>query len=85
MDANKTNANMNQGMGQAKETAGNMMGSDRMQSEGQAQNTSGKLEGMTSKAQHMFSDFTSKAKNEVNNMMNNFGGKSGGSGGANTN
>ncbi|KAI9491026.1 hypothetical protein BDB00DRAFT_874718 [Zychaea mexicana] len=62
----RMNANANQGIGNVKETAGNMMGNDRMKAEGQGQNTGGKMEEMGAKANEMWQNAKNKAEGAFN-------------------
>lgn len=69
----QTNATWNQGMGEAKKTAGDWIGSERMQGEGQSQHASGKMEEMGAKATQMFDE----AKNKVSGVFSGLGKSSG--------
>lgn len=70
-EPSQTNAKMNQGIGQAKQKAGDLLGNERMQGEGYAQNTGGKMEELGAKAQQAFA----KAKDDITNAFSG-GGKS---------
>lgn len=69
----QTNASWNQAMGEAKKTAGDWVGSERMQGEGQSQHASGKMEEMGAKATQMLDE----AKNKVSGVFSGLGKSSG--------
>ncbi|KAF7732850.1 hypothetical protein EC973_000126 [Apophysomyces ossiformis] len=69
MDPSKTNAKYNQAAGNVRETAGNMMGNERMQAEGQTQNASGQTEESTAKTQNYMSGLANEIKGKVSGAM----------------
>lgn len=68
MNQDRMNSNINKGFGSAKESAGNMMGNKKMESEGQAQRQGGKLQEMEAKAGEMLDDAKQKVEGVFQGM-----------------
>ncbi|KAI7876122.1 hypothetical protein K492DRAFT_25076 [Lichtheimia hyalospora FSU 10163] len=68
MNQDRMNSNINRGVGSAKESAGNMMGNKKMETEGQAQRQGGKMQEMEAKATEMWDDAKQKVEGAFKGM-----------------
>ncbi|KAI7863189.1 hypothetical protein BDF14DRAFT_1846443 [Spinellus fusiger] len=78
MNPSNTNAKWNKGVGSVKETAGDMLGNERLQGEGKTQNSSGNMEEMGAKAQGYVSGLMEQAKGAVSGAMDSLTGNDSG-------